>query len=96
MVDSDPTVSELEAPTQTATMPLRRIIEIRPAGSDYDASSDTESRSSQRSEGPSRTATRPPTYEDIAPTATLPPLSAEMVMVCILQPRPHFVLCTFG
>ncbi|KAL2793181.1 hypothetical protein BJX66DRAFT_326235 [Aspergillus keveii] len=80
MVDSDPTVSELEAPTETTTMPIRRIIERRPAGSDYDASSDVESRSSQPSEGPSRTVTMPPTYEDIASSPTLPPVSAEMVM----------------
>jgi hypothetical protein len=87
MVDSNPTVSELEAPTETTTMPIRRIIERRPAERDYDASSDVESRSSQRSDGPSRTATMPPTYEDIASSPTLPPslppVSIEMVMVCV-------------
>jgi hypothetical protein len=87
MVDTDPILSELGAPTETTTMPIRRIIERRPAGSDYDASSDVESRSSQRNDGPSRTATMPPTYEDIASSPTLPPhlppVSTEMVMVCV-------------
>ncbi|KAJ0415141.1 hypothetical protein BJY00DRAFT_305099 [Aspergillus carlsbadensis] len=84
MVDFDPSVSELDASPETATMPIRCVIERRPVESDYDASSDIESRSSHRSEGRSRTAARPPTYEEIAPGATLPqpfpPVSTEMVM----------------